>query len=234
MNGDTPENLIMSMLITETNASSKQSVTPKELPGQTTADKAAKTVSLSPQELFHNDRLYQPGMTYEINNPKAGIALRATATGIGPLFSLLKSGETLGPKTISSIISENNYMSILNPAKAFIGDTKIDPQLLKEVAYTGEEVAKVYLPVKTDGSPDLSQMEDFSKAYEIFNANKDVWSIDQIKAHFKRAGFSNIDIQEQRNSDGTITKVIGENNRVKPFLALPIITNSASDISSNP
>lgn len=237
INGEDPKKLLFDMLESQTSVSVKNTVTPKELPGQTASDKtanASKTVSLSPQELFHGDRLYQPGMTYEINNPTAGVSLKATATGIAPLFSLLKAGEVIGPKTVSSLMSESNFMSILNPSKAFIGDTKIDPMLLKEAAYTGEEVAKVYLPIRPDGSPDLGQMEAFSKAYEVFNANKNVWTIDQIKTHFKRAGFNNINIQESQDADGSITRVIGENNKVKPFLALPIISNSASNISSNP
>lgn len=173
MNGQNPQKLVLDMLETQTAYSTKSSITPKELPGQTAADKTTGKISLSPQELFHNDRLYSPGMTYEINNPKAGVTMRATATGIGPLFSLTKAGEVIEPGTVSSVFTKNNYSSILDPAKAFIGDSKINPAMMKEVAYTGEQVAKVYLPIKSDGSPDLGQMEQFSKVYEVFNINKD-------------------------------------------------------------
>lgn len=240
MNNDTPDNVIMSMLIAGTNHSSKMEVVPKDIDGSSlsgdgsSGSKTDKVGPLTPQELFYNDRLRQPGMTYEINTPKTGMTLNATATAIGPLYSLLKAGEVLGPKPITSILTENNFLSILDPSHAYIGDNKVDPMLFSQAAYTGEEVAKVYLPVKSDGTPDLGQMESFQKAYELFDANKDTWNTEQIKAHFKRSGFSNISIKEQQNSDGTFSKVIAENNRVKPFLALPVISNSASDLASNP
>jgi hypothetical protein len=232
MNGENPQKLLLDMLETQTSHSTKSTITPKELPGNTSADKTARNISLSPQELFHNDKLYQPGMKYEINNP--GVSLKTTATGIGPLYSLQKAGEVLEPGLLSSIFTTGNYKAIVDPSKAYIGDSKIDPALMKEVAYTGEEVAKVYLPVKSDGTPDLGQMEQFNKAYEVFNINKDTWTVDQIQDYFRKAGFPGVQIKQIQSSDGTLTKVIGETGNVKPFLALPIITNSASNVSDNP
>lgn len=235
MNGENnPKKYILDMLESQTDYSTKTTITPKELPGQTAADKAAKTVALTPQELFHNDKFYRPGMVYEINNPKAGITMKATATGIGPLYSLLKPGEVLSAGTVSKVLTNNNYQAILDPAKAYVGDVKVDPLLMREIAFTGEEVAKVYLPVRADGSPDLGQMESFSKAYQVFDINKDTWTTEQIQKFFRQSGFPNIQIKEVQLPDGTTNKVIGEGGQVKPFLAMPVITNSASDLSDNP
>jgi len=232
-----PEQFILDILETNTDESRSIEVSPEttaKATGKDTTDDNSKKIALTPSELFHNDRLYQPGMTYEINNPKAKVSLRATATGIGPLYSLTKPGEVLEAAVVSSIFDKNNYSSILDKSKVFIGDTKIDPLLLSEVAFTGEDVGKVYLPVKSDGTPDLGQMERFNNAYQVFNINKDTWTTQQIQEYFRKAGFPGIQIKESKTSDGSITKVIGENGNVKPFLAVPIITNSASDLSNNP
>lgn len=230
-----PKQFILEMLQSQTDYSDKTTITPKELPGSDKSkDKDTKTVALTPAELFHNDRLYRPGMTYEINNPAAGVSLNATATAIGALQNLTKPGETVGAGMISNIFNAANYRSMIDPGKAFIGDTKVDPARMREIAYTGDDVAKVYLPVKADGTPDLGQMERFNKAYQIFNANKDNWTTEQARKYFQKEGFSNVNIKEQPNQDGTVSKVIAENGSVRPFLALPIITNSASDLSENP
>jgi len=193
-----------------------------------------KTINLTPQELFHNDRLYIPGMKYEINTPNNKVSLKATATGIAPLFNLNKEGETIGAATISDVLSLGNYSSIINPKKAYIGDTNIDPLLLQEVAYTGEDVGKLYMPVNDNGAPDLGQLEKFNNAYEVFNINKNTWNDSEIKDHFRKAGFPGIKIKRIKGSDGVTTTILEETGKVKPFLALPIISNSASDLSNNP
>lgn len=86
MNGmDNPTTFILEMLQTETDHSTSSKIEPKDLPETaeqkaTAKAKTESTVSLSPQELAHSDRLYRPGTVYELNNPKAGVSLKATAT----------------------------------------------------------------------------------------------------------------------------------------------------------
>lgn len=231
-----PKELILDMLEAGTNYSEETSVIPKEKidgSGSGSGDDP-KNISWTPQELFHNDRLYKPGMTYTINNPTAKVQMNVTATGIGPLYSLTKPGEVLEAGTLNKVLTNDNYKAILDPSKAYIGDTKVPAPYLGEVAYTGEDVAKVYLPVRNDGSPDLAQMEKFNDAYEVFDINKDNWSVQELENYFKKAGFSGVQVKEVIGSDGTKTKIIGESGKVRPFLAMPIITNSASDLSDNP
>lgn len=229
-----PKEFIWDILNTNTDESFSTKITPiadNTAQGKKESTTEDKKVSLSPLELSHSDKLYRPGMTYEINNPSAGVSMKMTATWIGPLYSLNKSGEIFEPGITSSIL--NNYSSIVDPGKAYIGDSKIDPMMLRETAYTGEQVAKVYLPVNSDGSPDLAQMESFNKAYQIFDINKENWTTEEAEKYFQKSGFPQVKIKEVANEDGTVYKVIGETGKVRPFLALPIITNSASDISEN-
>lgn len=228
-----PKQFILDMLQAGTDESISVKTEVVQPPKSAATEAKEKMSAISPQEMFHNDMLYRPGMTYELNNPNAKVSLKMTATGIGPLFSLSKPGEVVNPTTVTNILASANYQAILDPNKAFIGDSKVNPALLSEMAFTGEDTAKVYMPVKPDGSPDLAQMERFNKAYEIFNANKNNWSVDRIQKHFRDSGFTGVMVKEVPVGDGTSTKVIAESGRVKPFLALPIITNSASDLSDN-
>jgi hypothetical protein len=189
-------------------------------------------VSISPQELFHNDRLYKPGSTYQIN--LGGSKMNVTASAVGPLLSLSKEGEVLNAGIVSNILTNANYSLIVDPTQAYIGDTPIDPALLSELAFTGNDVGKVFLPVNNDGTPNLGQMERFSDAYKVFEINRDKWSVQEIKDYFAEKGFSNVNVQEIQTENGTRVKVIEESSQVKPFLAMPVITNSASDLADIP
>ena len=179
------------------------------------------------------DRLYQPGMTYQMNTPNANVKLNMTATGIGPLFSLQKAGEVIGGAVLTDILEQGNYASIVDPNQAYIGNVKIDQMVLKELAYTGADVAKVYVPVR-NGAPDFEQMDKFNDAYQVFNINKDKWTTAEAETYFKQAGFSGVRIDEVVDKNGNRSKVIVENSSVKPFLSVPVITNSASDLADIP
>lgn len=207
-------------------------VTAHAAPGTSGTDgsgSAAKnTVSISQSELFHGDLLYTPGQVYEFNN--GNITLKATATSKAPLPDL-KSGNIISPTVIYNIIENSGYKSIIDPDKAFVGDIRINPLFFSEIAYTGGDAAKVYLPVR-NGVPDLARMEEFNKAYEIYNVNKDSWTAKEAQDFFRKKEF-NVKIDQVMGSNGKISNVIAQSGDVKPFLAIPIITNSASDISTN-
>ena len=114
-----------------------------------------------------------PGKTYTFNT-NSGIFIDMKASASGALPSLTKSGEVLEAGVVSEILSVKNYKSILNPQEAYLGDDRVDPALLGELAYTGSDAAKVYAPVKADGSMDLGSMERFNALYEVFKENKDI------------------------------------------------------------
>lgn len=189
-------------------------------------------ISLTPVELAYNDRLAQPGMIYSING-RSGLQLDMTATSISPLYEIDNDGGTIGPGVMYNIMFKNNYQSILNMQNAYIGDVKIDPYSLGELAYSGEDVAKVYAPVR-NGAPDLGKMEAFQKIHDIFLANKKAWTPQQAEKFFANNGFPEINIRKIKLEDGQLDLEIVENNNVKPFLAIPVLTNSASALSDIP
>lgn len=231
-----PKEFIYNMLKANKDESYSLDVSPisdEKAIGRDSAASTSKTVALSTQELFHMDRLHQPGMTYQMNTPNANVKLNMTATGIGPLFSLQKSGQVIEGTVLTDILQQGNYSSIVDPNQAYLGNVKIDPMALEELAYTGGDVAKVYVPVK-NGVPDYEQMDKFNDAYQVFNINKDKWTTAEAEDYFKKSGFSGVRINEVADKNGVRSKVIVENSSVTPFLAVPVMTNSASDLADIP
>lgn len=234
---ENPKELIFDMLRSNKDEEYEMDIKPVDVDKATGVDSGGsgtkgKTVALSPQELAHMDRLYQPGMTFEMNSPSANTKLNMTATFVGPLFNL-NNGSVIQGTVLTDIIEQGNYASIVDPNQAYIGNVKIDPLQMPELAYTGGDVAKVYVPTR-NGVPDFAQMDRFNDAYQVFSINKDKWTKQQAEEYFKKAGFSGIRIEEIAGKDGKISKVIAENSAVKPFLSLPVITNSASELSDIP
>ena len=180
------------------------------------------TSSISTVDLFHGDVLYKQGQTYEFN---AGpVKLNMVATSNAPLPNL-KSGTAISPTTVSTVMESLQYKNLVDPNKAFIGDAKVDPFMFHQLGYTGEDAAKVYLPVDSNGKPNLARMEEFKKIYEIYNVNKKSWSPKEAQDYFKSKDF-NVVIDQAGN-------IVAQVGNVRPFLAIPVITNSASDLSAN-
>lgn len=233
-NESDPRNFILNLLQAGSTQESKTSITSHNVKegedgsGSGSGSTAKGITPISQSELFHGDLLYTPGQVYEFNN--GNITLKATATSKAPLPDL-KSGDIISPTVVSNIIENGGYKSIIDPDKAFIGDTKINPLFFSEIAYTGGDASKVYLPVR-NGVPDLARMEEFNKAYEIYNVNKDSWTAKEAQDFFRKKEF-NVKIDQVIGANGKISNVIAQSGDVKPFLSIPIITNSASDISTN-
>ena len=238
LNNMNSKEFILNMVISGTTESYTTKVKPEKnleefVPGSKVGKEGAGTqISITPQELAHNDRLYKPGRSYSIN--LGGSETSVTASYVGPLLDLRKDGEIIGTGMVGDLMDNYNYSSILDKGQAYIGDVKVDQAMLNEVATTGEDVAKVYLPVNPDGSPDLGQMERFSDAYKVFEINRDKWSVHDVKEYFASKGFRDINITEETTETGQRLKVIGQSSSVKPFLALPVLSNSASDLSDIP
>ena len=190
-----------------------------------------KNIALSPTELFHLGKLNIAGNNYDINNNK-GTKMSVHASSIGPLLNL-KNNEQIGTSTIANALTQGGLGILLDTNKAYLGDQKINPTQLQNLVFSGQnDVAQIFLPVKNDGSPDFDSMQEFKDLMTVFEANKDRESIKVAEKRFHDAGF-NIYIDVIPGKDGQITKVIRDNKYVKPFLAIPTLTNSATEFADN-
>jgi len=191
---------------------------------------AVKNIALSPTELFHSGKLNITGNNYDINNNK-GTKMSIHASSIGPLLNL-KNNEQIGVSTVANALTQGGLGILLDINKAYLGDIKINPIQLQNLVYNGQDVAQVLLPVKDGGLPDFESMQEFKDLMAVYEANKDKESIKVAEKRFHDAGF-NIYIDAIPGKDGKITKVIRDNKYVKPFLAIPTLTNSATEFADN-
>lgn len=235
MNNSNPIDLIASMLESGTNIDTKSDISPITDPKDPKSGSGSGTdtgkIALTPAEMFYMDKLHRPGTYYTINNPNVGIELNMVASGIGPLYGLTGKAEVVGPTTVNTIMHRDNLQTILDPKKAYIGDTRIDMFGFDQLAYSGDDVAKVYMPINPDGSPDLAGIEKFSALYKKLQENKDTWSALEAEKFFANNNFPGIKIQKSVDSNGETIQEIIENGTVKPFLAIPVLTNSATNLA---
>jgi len=191
---------------------------------------SVKNIALSPTELFHLGKLNIEGNNYDINNNK-GTKMSIHASSIGPLLNL-KNNEQIGVSTVANALTQGGLGILLDINKAYLGDIKINPIQLQNLVYNGQDVAQVLLPVKDGGLPDFESIQEFKDLMAVYEANKDRESIKVAEKRFHDAGF-NIYIDAVPGKDGKITKVIRDNKYVKPFLAIPTLTNSATEFADN-
>ena len=220
------------MIITQTNVKTSMDISPTELPHAKNPDGSPKSVSLTPTELFHLGKLNIAGNDYEINNDK-GAKMKVHASSVGSLLDL-HTNKPVGTGTLNSVLIDSGLNMLLDTNKAFLGDKKIDPNQLQNLVHNGQkDVAQVFLPVKGDGTPDFDSMKEFRDIMTVYDTNKNKESIKVSEKRFADHGFK-IKIDQVQGADGKITKVIRDNAQVKPFLAIPTLTNSATDFADNP
>ena len=244
--GTTTKDIISNMLVSQTSESQSQTMKPyrnSELGDAASLeyDKAKeqqskalelqldmakqqnnKSQALSYAQAAFSGALYQPGQTYALNNN--GVMMNVSATYKGILPDLNHDGGSLSPQIISTIFSKGNYNSLVDTSNVFLGSQKVDPSKFNQLAYTGDNVAVVTLPTLSNGDPDIGRTKSFQNMLRIEEAG---WRKDHDDAKwmnfFKRSGF---------NVNVTNGIVYGQN--LKQFLAMPVVTDSDSDLSNNP
>lgn len=223
------EEMIADMLINQSGGKSSSKISPeKESAIRETADKESQK-PLTNFQMFNNDKLAVPGMTFAFNDPKVSTMFRGVVTGVSPLIK--PNGQAIGYATIGEILSGESYGTFLEGNDVYFGNKKVDPTIAHTLVYDSQDAAKVYMPVGRDGRPDYEDLAEFKKVYAVYDANKDSWSTAMATKHFRDAGY-NIEIQETEEN-GKRVKVIKENSHVKPFLVFFGYTNDATGLTED-
>lgn len=89
------------------------------------------------------------------------------------------------------------------------------------------DIGRVYLPVKSDGSPDNASMAEFRQVMDIYDKNKDSMSKSEVQRLFRNSGF-----MVEINEDNTL-EVSAVGGNVKPFLIAYGYTNDASSLTED-
>jgi hypothetical protein len=225
---DNPKDYLADMLLTESSRKISTTYSQVSDPAKTASANANAGKRLENFELFHNDLLQNPMQTFALNDPKYGSLLKGVVGAVGPM--ILPDGSSVPMATIGQI-KGTALSQILDMSKIYFGENKVGLENLNNVVFDGGDMAKVYLPTNNDGSVALNSLKDFQEVSKRFETNKNVWSAQQAKDEFRKAGFS-VQISEEPNTAGKIVKVIKESRNIKPFAAVPAYTNDGDAAAS--
>lgn len=208
LNGITgPEELILDMILGQTNAKTKTDITPDTVSASGSgADGEFKDKPITPFELFHNGKTGKKDFIW--NDPATGKTFNLVATGISKLTSV--EGKPLGMSTLRTILN-TEVGTLVDTSKAFYGDQKVDPNDLQNIIYNGNDAARVYMPVSANGAPDYNKLKEIKTLEEQIVLDPNLTS-EQINKIFAERGLSFVQVDNN--------KQYIMNNRFKPFLVM--------------
>lgn len=199
-----------------------------EKPVDTLASKAASNSdsdkSLSGFQMFHKGLLHNPNATFTLNDPEWDTMFRGTLESVGAIIT--RTDETVPIVSVNSLLNDLGYNIFLDGNKAFFGDKKLDFVDKNNIIIEGD-IAKVYMPVKADGTPDYDSLENFRDIYALYEVNKNNWSKEKAMSYFRDNNY-NITIDQVGGE-----KIIRDNNSIKPFLIAHGYTNDNTGLTEN-
>lgn len=228
MNGTSTPEMIENMLMNYSGSNTESKVSPEKQSTIMDVEPKVAQKSLTTFQMFHNDKLATPGMSFAFNDPAVSTMFRGLVTGVSPLITA--DGQPLGYSTIGEVL-KSGYSNFLEGDNVYLGDKKVNPALMNTIIYAPSDAAKIYMPVNKDGSVDYKSLNEFKELYTLYDAKKDNMSAAEATAMFRKHGF-NITIDDKIDG-GKITKVIRDNDQVKPFLTFFGYTNDANGLTDD-
>ena len=233
---DNPVELILDMISNQTDESTGTTVTPvdeKTAKGGSGSESGSESEDGKPQiknmtqfQMFFKQSLNGVWTDFMMNDPKIGSLFRGAVGSKGPLVD--KNDDPIGTVKLSEVLTNHQYNSLVDTSKIYLGDNKVSSEDLNNIIYnSAEDSGIIFVPTKSDGSPDYESLERFNEANQIFEANKSNWTESQIRNHFKRYHFD-VNVQDSEQ-DGISVKVLAESNNIKPFLVMSAYTNDAAE-----
>ena len=227
---DNPVELILDMISNQTDESTGTTVTPvdektaKGGSGSESEDGKPQIKNMTQFQMFFKQSLNGVWTDFMMNDPKIGSLFRGAVGSKGPLVD--KNDDPIGTIKLSEVLTNHQYNSLVDTSKIYLGDNKVSSEDLNNIIYnSAEDSGIIFVPTKSDGSPDYESLERFNEANQVFEANKSNWTESQIRNHFKRYHFD-VNVQDSEQ-DGVSVKVLAESNNVKPFLVMSAYTNDA-------
>lgn len=224
MNGiENPKEILYNMLYSFTETDTEKSIAP--ISESTVSGGGSSEKSLTAFQILNKGVLNNSLNTFALNEPELGVVLRGSIGTEGALVD--ENDNAIGQTTLGTIFTKYGYSRILDADKAFFGDKEINLQNQNQIIHDGSTVARTFLPVKADGTPDYDSFEVFKKLFAEYEAKKETASKEELERIFNEEGF-NVTIDEYGNE-----KFIRESKLVKPFLVMYGWTNSASGLTDD-
>ena len=202
-----PKELILDMLVFGTDESKSLGVTPKAANiGKSKASGEDKPKDITPFEILHNGKTGKRIINW--NDPSTGKTFELVATGQGKLSTV--KGKPLGFTSLRDVFDSENG-TLVRTDQAFFGDKKINISDLSNIAYDGNEAARVYMPVASNGAPDYSRLEQIKRLEKEAFSHSD-WGPQEINEFFAKRGLEYVQVNQ--NKEYVV------NDRFKPFLIM--------------
>ena len=215
-----PKELILDMLVFGTDESKSLGVTPKAANiGKSKAAGEDKPKDITPFEILHNGKTGKRIINW--NDPSTGKTFELVATGQGRLSTV--KGKPLGFTSLRDVFDSENG-TLVRTDQAFFGDKKINISDLSDIAYDGNEAARVYMPVASNGAPDYSRLEQIKRLEKEAFSHSD-WGPDEINEFFAKRGLEYVQVNQNREY------VV--NDRFKPFLVMSGYTAEGSSATKD-
>ena len=210
-----PKELILDMLVFGTDESKSLGVTPKAANiGKSKVAGEDKPKDITPFEILHNGKTGKRIINW--NDPSTGKTFELVATGQGKLSTV--KGKPLGFTSLRDVFDSENG-TLVRTDQAFFGDKKINISDLSNIAYDGNEAARVYMPVASNGAPDYSKLEQIQRLEKEAFSHTD-WGAQEINDFFEKRGIGYVQVNE--NKEYIL------NDRFKPFLVMSGYTAEGS------
>ena len=210
-----PKELILDMLVFGTDESKSLGVTPKAANiGKSKAAGEDKPKDITPFEILHNGKTGKRIINW--NDPSTGKTFELVATGQGKLSTV--KGKPLGFTSLRDVFDSENG-TLVRTDQAFFGDKKINISDLSNIAYDGNEAARVYMPVASNGAPDYSRLEQIKRLEKEAFSHSD-WGPQEINEFFAKRGLEYVQVNQ--NKEYVV------NDRFKPFLIMSGYTAEGS------
>lgn len=222
------QDYIIDMLNLLTPQEDVSQITPSKEPGggSGSGSESNKDKNLTRFQLFHKDKLIGAYSNFSFNDPKLDVMFQGTIGSIAPIVD--KKDNNIGMTTLSDILFNKEYSSLVDGNKVFFGDKAVGDENLNNIIYDGKDAAKIYMPVGLGGAPDFEANKKFKEVYTVYEANKNNWTVKEAEDHFKNYKY-NLKIKEDSSGE----KVILDNQWVKPFLVMHAYTNSATGLTDD-
>ena len=137
----------------------------------------------------------------------------------GTQFNLITSpnGESISDTSLSTMLQQSGLQSIVKDMRNIqFGDQKISPEALSFITYNNTGVTRANLPVKPDGTVNLTLLEAYEKAERDIDMSGDK-SPENIKSVYEQYGITSL-----LNADGTYNQ-----SKFAPFMVTEGYTTDA-------
>lgn len=129
---------------------------------------SSKSFYQTPNEAFFDGDLNKTTVTISDNSlgnqasvQVKGVQMPSLTTDAGKALSNLPLGVAL----------QNSLLKYSNKDKIFMGEQKINEGMLNNIAYSGDQVAAIYMPVKDNGDIDWDGFHAYSQAEQYIKEN---------------------------------------------------------------